>query len=82
MNPITPPDGLSASDYVSLTLRQLALILDPKLGRLPLLAEEFGWHYSTLQLWIKNGRIPPKPCKRLLKHFGRKWVNFKRLAAA
>lgn len=79
MPPITPPDDLSDSDYVSLTLRQLALIIDPRLGRLPALATHFDWHYSTLQMWIRNGRIPPKPCNRLVKRFGKKWVNVKRL---
>lgn len=79
MRPITPPDDISPSDYVSLILRQLALQFDPKLGRLSYLADEFDLHVSTLQMWITNGRIPPKPCRRLLKRFGKKWIDVSRL---
>jgi len=79
MKPINPPDDISSSDYVSQTLRLLALIVDPKLGRLAMLADEFELHVSTLQMWIKNGRIPRKPCRRLLKRFGRKFVDLDRL---
>lgn len=79
MKAITPPDDLTSSDFVSLTLRQAALIVDPKLGRLSVLAEQFELHPSTLQVWIKNGRVPRKPCRRLLKRFGRKFINFDRL---
>lgn len=80
MKPIPPPAEISASDYVALTLRQLSLILDPRLGRLSALAEELNLQPATLHLWISNGRIPPKPCKRLLKRFGRKWVDVARLS--
>lgn len=80
MKPISPPDDISASDFVSLTLRQVALMLDPKLGRLAVLADEFDLHPSTLQAWIKKGRIPRKPCRRLLKRFGRRFIDFDRLA--
>ena len=79
MKPLNPPEGLNSSDFVSLTLRQAALMIDPKLGRLSILAEEFELHPSTLQVWIKNGRIPRKPCRRLLKRFGRKFIDFARL---
>lgn len=82
MKPIPPPDDLSASEFVSVTLRQVALMVDPKLGRLSILADAFDLHPSTLQVWIKNGRIPKKPCRRLLKRFGRKWINLDRLTEA
>lgn len=80
MKPITPPDDISRTDYVSLILRQLALMVDPRLGRLSFLADELELHPTTLQLWITNGRIPRKPCRRLLKRFGRKWINIDRLS--
>lgn len=79
MKPITPPEDITPSDFVSLTLRQAALIVDPKLGRLAVLAQQFELHPSTLQVWIKNGRVPRKPCRRLLKRFGRKFIDFDRL---
>lgn len=79
MKPITPPEDISASDYVALTLRQLALMLDPRLGRLSVLAETLEMTPAALHLWVENGRIPEKPCRRLLERFGRKWVNFARL---
>lgn len=79
MKPITPPDDLTPSDYVALTLRQLALMSDPRLGRISVLAEGLGLEPATLHLWIKNGRIPAKPCRRLLKAYGRKWINVERL---
>lgn len=79
MKPITPPDDITPSDYVALTLRQLALILDPRLGRLSVLAKEFDMEPATLHLWVKNGRIPAKSCRRLFNAFGRKWVDVKRL---
>lgn len=79
MKPIIPAADISCTDYVSQTLRQVALIVDPKLGRLAALADEFDLHPSTLQLWIKNGRIPRKPCRRLLKRFGRKFIDLDRL---
>ena len=82
MKPITPPDDISRTDYVSLILRQLALMRDPKLGRLSILADEFDLHPSTLQVWITNGRIPPKACRRLLKAFGKKWIDYDRLVGA
>lgn len=79
MKPLSAPPDLSRRDFVSLTLRQCALILDPRYGRLSLLADEFDLHETTLGQWIRNGRIPRKPCKRLLKRFGRKWIDFDRL---
>lgn len=79
MKPIVPPEDISDSDFVALTLRQLALMVDPRLGRISALAEELQLEPATLHLWIKNGRIPPKPCRRLFKAYGRKWVNIKRL---
>ena len=79
MKPITPPADISASDYVALTLRQLALMRDPRLGRISVLADELDMKPATLHLWIANGRIPVKPCTRLRKIFGRKWVDVKRL---
>ena len=82
MKPLTPPEDISAPDFVSLTLRQVTLMVDPRLGRLSMLAEEFDWHPSTLTQWVKNGRIPRKPCRRLLKRFGRKFINFDRLTGA
>jgi len=79
MKPIPPPADISASDFVALTLRQLALMGDPRLGRLSKLAEQLSVQPATLHLWISNGRIPPKPCKQLLKKYGSRWVNFARL---
>ncbi len=82
MKPLIPSEDLAPSDFVAMTLRQVTLLVDPRLGRLPVLAEEFDWHPSTLQQWIKNGRVPRKPCRRLLKRFGKKWIDFDRLTGA
>ncbi len=66
---------LSRDELVSLTLRQCALHLDPRYGRLSVLAKEFDLHESTLSVWIRNGRVPPKAARRLQKRFGAKLVN-------
>jgi hypothetical protein len=82
MKPISPPEDLTDSEYVAMTLRQVTLMIDPRLGRLPELARHFNWHPSTLTVWITNGRIPEKACRVLLKRFGRKWIDFNRLTGA
>lgn len=79
MRSVDAPPDLSPEDFVSFTLRQCALALDPRYGKLAALAEEFDIHESTLGVWIRNGRIPRKPCRRLLKRFGRKVIDFDRL---
>jgi len=80
MNPINPPENLSRTDLVSLTLRQCALALNPRTGYLKDLAEEFDWHESTLRVWIENGRIPEKAAKRLCRRFGKRLVNVELLS--
>lgn len=79
MQPTKAPPDLSREDFVSFTLRQCALTIDPRYGRLSVLAESFDLHESTLNVWIRNGRVPRKPCRRLLKRFGRKLIDFDRL---
>lgn len=79
MKPLPAPPEMSSKDFVSQTLRQCALIVDPRYGRLLALADEFDLHETTLNRWIINGRIPRKPCRRLLKRFGRKFIDFARL---
>jgi hypothetical protein len=79
MKPIAPATDATPQDCVSLALRQCALIVDPRYGRLSALAEEFDLHETTLNTWIRNGKIPRKPCRRLLKRFGRKFIDFDRL---
>jgi hypothetical protein len=76
MNPIKPSGDLSREDAVSLCLRQCALVVDPRYGRLSKLAEEFELHETTLGLWIRNGRIPRKSCRKLERRFGKKLVKF------
>lgn len=73
------PVDLTPEEFVSLTLRRCALSLDPRYGRLSVLAETFDFHESTLGVWIRNGRIPPKACRRLLKRFGKKQIDFEKL---
>lgn len=75
MNPIPPSPELSREELVSLCLRQCALVLDPRYGRLSVLADTFELHETTLGLWIRQGRIPAKPCKRLMRRFGKRLVN-------
>lgn len=79
MKPIPAPSELDDSAYVSQVLRQCALILDPRNGSLAAFEDEFDIHVTTVRTWIRNGRIPPKPCRRLLKRFGKKWIDFARL---
>lgn len=78
MKPIPVPD-VSQEDYVSVVLRQCALIVDPKYGSLTQLAGSLGVHETTLRLWIRNGRVPHKYGLALLKKFGRKFMDFDRL---
>lgn len=70
---------MSRSDFVSQTLRQCALILDPRYGSFVALAEKMDLHETTFGIWIRNGRIPNKACRRLVKEFGRKWIDYDRL---
>jgi len=79
MKPLPVPADMEPSAFVSQTLRQCALIIDPRYGRLGALADEFDLHETTLNRWITEGSIPRKPCRRLLKRFGKKWVDFDRL---
>ncbi len=79
MKPLPAPPDMSPTDFVSQTLRQCALVIDPRYGRLGALADEFDLHETTINKWIKNGRVPRKPCRRLLKRFGRKFIDFDRL---
>ena len=81
MKPLPAPPDMKPEDFVSQTLRLCALLVDPRYGRLIVLAEEFDLHETTLNRWITNGRIPRKPCRRLLKRFGRKFIDFDRLTA-
>lgn len=79
MKPLPAPSDMDPSEFVSQTLRQCALILDPLTGRLTAIAEELGVHDTTVRLWIRNGRIPYEPADRLLKRFGKRWIDFDRL---
>lgn len=79
MKPIPVPPEINAEDYVSVTLRQCALIVDPKYGSLAQLALVLGLHETTLRVWIRNGRVPHKHALALLKRFGKKFIDFDRL---
>ena len=81
MKPHRPRD-LSREEIVSLCLRQCALVIDPRNGHLKSLADEFEWHETTLSTWIRNGRIPVKPARKLLRRFGKKLVNLDLLVNA
>lgn len=78
MQPIDT-SGMSQKDFVSVTLRQCALLVDPRYGRLSSLGERIDTHETSIRLWIRQGYIPEESCRRLLKEFGKKWVNFDRL---
>lgn len=82
MKPLPAPPDMSRTDFVSQTLRQCALLLDPRYGRLAALSQEFDIHETTLNLWMRKGRVPRNPCRRLLKRFGKKWIDFDRLTGA
>lgn len=75
MTPLQIPDGADRETIVSLTLRQCALVIDPRYGKLSALADEFELHPTTLSLWIREGRIPIKAARRLQRRFGKKLVN-------
>lgn len=79
MKPLPAPPDMDPSEFVSQTLRQCALILDPLTGSLAALAKEIEVHDTTVRLWIRNGRIPHEPCYRLSKRFGKKWIDYDRL---
>ena len=79
MKPIPVPTDINQEDYVSVTLRQCALIIDPKYGSLAQLASHLGLHETTLRVWIRNGRVPHKHGLTLLKRFGKKFIDFDRL---
>lgn len=66
---------LTREEAVSLVLHRCALQLDPRYGRLALLAEEFDLHPSTITYWMRNGRVPPKAARRLLRRFGKKLID-------
>lgn len=79
MQPAKAPEDISDEDYVAFSLRQCALQLDPRYARFAVLADELELHESTLNTWIRNGRIPAKACRRLLSRFGKKLIDFNRL---
>lgn len=79
MKPLPAPPDMERKAFVSQTLRQCALILDPETGSLTAFEDEFDLHVTTIRTWIRNGRIPRKACRRLLKRFGKKWIDFDRL---
>lgn len=78
MQPIDTSE-MSQKDFVSVTLRQCALLVDPRYGRLSSLGEKLDIHETTIRLWIRLGYVPEEPCRKLLKEFGKKWVDFDRL---
>ena len=79
MNPLPTPPDMTPEEFVSVTLRQCALILDPQYGRLTAVAEFLEVHETTVRVWIRNGLVPHKHCYLLLKRFGKKWIDFDRL---
>lgn len=81
MTHIQAPEGADRSTLVSLTLRQCALVVDPRYGRLSNLAEELDVHATTLSLWIREGRIPRKAARRLQRRFGKKLINLESVSA-
>ena len=70
----TKPDA-EREERISLTLRQCALTLDPRYGKLSALADELELHVTTLHLWIRQWYIPTKSARRLQRRFGKKLVN-------
>lgn len=79
MKPIPVPQELTPKEFVSVSLRQCALMLDPEYGRLSVLSHDLGVHETTVRLWIRTGQVPHKYGIALLKRFGKKWVDFDRL---
>lgn len=79
MKPLPAPATMDPSEFVSQTLRQCALIVDPSTGSLARLGEEIGAHHTTVRLWIRSGRIPHARCHQLLKRFGAEWIDYDRL---
>lgn len=61
---------LTPNERVSRCLRRCALVIDPLRGHLKTLAAELDVHETTLSLWIREGRVPDKAARRLLKQFG------------
>lgn len=80
MNPIKPTDEMSPQEVVSLCLRQCALALNPGTGYLKDLAAELDVHESTLTFWMREGRIPMKSARRLLRRFGARLVDITKVS--
>lgn len=66
---------MTPNERVSRCLRLCALKLDPLRGHLKTLAAELDVHETTLSLWIREGRVPEKAARRLLKMFGPELVD-------
>jgi len=75
MTPVEAPPGISREDFISFTLRQCALSVDPRYGKLSSLAQSLDMHESTLHVWVRNGRIPKKAARILQRKFGKKLAN-------
>lgn len=75
------PGGHTRQEAVSVCLRSCALVVDPRRGLLKSLADEMDLHETTLSVWIREGRIPPKSAKRLLRRFGKKLVDLSAVSA-
>ena len=73
------PDGCDRQTVVAFVLRQCALAVDPRYGKLSVLAEEVDVHYTTLSLWIQQGWVPTRAAKRLQRRFGKKLINIELL---
>jgi len=69
------PEDCDRQTVVAFVLRQCALVVDPRYGKLSTLADEIDVHYTTLSLWIQEGRVPERAAKRLQRRFGKKLIN-------
>lgn len=62
-------------ELVSKVLRTIALEIDPRLGSLKALADDFKIHNVTISVWIRNGRIPREQAMRLRQRYGKHLVD-------
>jgi len=70
-----PREEWTRQEIVSHALRSCALQIDPKLGRLKVLAEAMNRHETTISEWIAAGRVPAPSARWLQRRFGKKLAD-------
>ena len=70
-----PRSEWTRQEIVSHALRSCALRIDPKHGRLKVLAEAMNRHETTISEWIALGRIPSNSANWLQRRFGKALAN-------